>query len=143
MATLEPTEADHAAASLEWAREHHKTAEEMRHLTPAEVAEVERLAQIRAIRHLLDKSAPARKKEAQRIRLDKIEPPLQMTPDDARRIIRLRIDMNLANTRHPFHHMAADGTIVDRDPTLDHLVSLLTDAPPAVPVDRKHYGSES
>jgi hypothetical protein len=60
--------------------------------------------------------------------------------DELRTIIFARMEFNVTQTLHPFHHKTADGTVVDEDPTLLHLISRLTDAAPAVPVDRMHYG---
>lgn len=50
-----------------------------------------------------------------------------------------RIAANLRDTGHPFHHLTADGTVVDADPTLEYALSRIP-ALPAVPVDRRHYG---
>jgi hypothetical protein len=64
-----------------------------------------------------------------------------LSPDEARANIVWRIKRNMVRTGHPFHHRTGDGTIVDADPTLEHLISTkLTDALPTVPVDRMHYG---
>ena len=62
-----------------------------------------------------------------------------MSPDLCRAVIQFRIQLNLQETKHPFHHKTADGTIVDADPTLEYLMSRLTDAPEAVPVDKNYY----
>jgi hypothetical protein len=65
----------------------------------------------------------------------------------------LRMALNLKNTGHPFHHMTADGTIVDTDPTLQQAMLRLgpDDRPPippydpagvlpTVPINRMFYG---
>lgn len=65
----------------------------------------------------------------------------------------LRMELNVAKTGHPFHHMTADGTIVDSDPTLEQVMSDVgpddmppipaydaSQALPTVPVNRSHYG---
>jgi hypothetical protein len=71
--------------------------------------------------------------------IDQMLTPEQLTPDMRRNIILKRIQLNLKETKHPFHHKTANGTIVDADPTLEYFISLLTDAPQAVPVDRDYY----
>ena len=71
----------------------------------------------------------------------------------------LRAQLNLRETKHPYHHKTADGTIVTPDPILEYLVSRLSaeqrrrfyeiyaptleqeaQAPKAVPVNRMYYG---
>ena len=54
-------------------------------------------------------------------------------------VVRVRLEMNLQQTGHPLHHLTADGTVVDTDPTLEYLMGKLA-AKPTVPVDRRHYG---
>lgn len=56
-------------------------------------------------------------------------------------IILMRMHLNIEHTGHPFHHLTAEGTIVDADPTLEYRIAHLSDTAPAVPVDRFHYGS--
>jgi hypothetical protein len=62
-----------------------------------------------------------------------------MPPDICRTVIQYRIQLDLQETKHPFHHKTADGTIVDADPTLEYLISRLTDATETVPVDKNYY----
>ena len=71
----------------------------------------------------------------------------------------LRAQLNLRETKHPYHHKTADGTIVEPDPALEYFLSRLSaeqrrqfyevyaptleqeaQAPKAVPVDRMYYG---
>lgn len=74
------------------------------------------------------------------IPLKLIMPLDQMTADDLRESILLRMAYNCDHTNHPMHHKTADGTVIDTDPTLSHMMGLLTDALPTVPVDTMHYG---
>jgi hypothetical protein len=37
-----------------------------------------------------------------------------------------RLELNLRNTGHPFYHKTADGTIVEPDPTLEYLLSIIS-----------------
>jgi hypothetical protein len=60
----------------------------------------------------------------------------------ARQFVLWRIERNLARTGHPHHHLTADGSVVDGDPTLEDMIAHLPDVKPAVPVDRGHYGVE-
>jgi len=69
-----------------------------------------------------------------------------------------RLRLNVENTGHPFHHKAADGTILDGDPSLEKMLARLVRddvvatvamrvfdpaaALPTVPVDRARYGVE-
>ena len=83
--------------------------------------------------------------------------PQQMTMDEARLVAGFRLRDNLQETGHPFHHMTANGVIVDTDPTLEYMLSRLEqterdvartawmkmirpDAPKAIPVNRTFYG---
>ena len=59
---------------------------------------------------------------------------------ERRKAVLERIQVNLNQTGHPFHHRTVSGVVVDADPTLEHLIRLLTDVAPVVPVDRAHYG---
>ena len=73
----------------------------------------------------------------------------------------MRVTINSRETKHPFHHKTADGTIVTSDPTLEYLLSRLSEeerkqfleiyaptpeqeaqAPKAIPVNRKYYGED-
>jgi hypothetical protein len=138
MASIEPTEADHVRATLEWAQEHGKTAEQMRHLTAAEQAEVRQLAYTKAV---LRVTAQTPGSGLQWVNVSTVkEPGEDGNLDEVRQAIWMRIQKNLQETRHPFHHRTADGTIVDEDPTLLHWIGKLTDALPAVPVNRTFYG---
>lgn len=72
--------------------------------------------------------------------LSQIKPMEEFSEEDLHWHIVARIQLNLQNTGHPYHHLTADGTVVDADPTLEHLVSLLRQAKSAVPVNRLFYG---
>lgn len=80
------------------------------------------------------------KAHIEQVPLSKIRQPEDSACDDIRQTILQRISLNMASTKHPFHHKTADGTIVDSDPTLLHLVSMLHDAPAAAPVIPDFYG---
>jgi hypothetical protein len=56
-------------------------------------------------------------------------------------IILYRIRKNLVETGHPMHHKAEDGTIVNLDVSLEHLIKQLKPLP-CIPVNRAHYGFE-
>lgn len=75
--------------------------------------------------------------------LKNVKFPHQFTPDESRFVILARIQMNLQRTGHPFHHLTMSGVVVDADPTLEQLISQLTDAASAVPVNRKYYGFDA
>lgn len=82
--------------------------------------------------------------------------------DDAELLftVRLRLATNYADTGHPYHHLTADGTVVDTDPTLEYAIARLSassalerddprqafanvslaHAKPAIPVNRMFYG---
>jgi hypothetical protein len=85
--------------------------------------------------------------------------PWQMTDAECEMMLANRIMMNLAETGHPFHHKTASGVIVEPDPTQEYYLSRLSpekqehirtgwltrvspDAPKAMPVNRKFYGSD-
>ncbi len=93
--------------------------------------------------------------------LSQIHSVQELPADECREFAVMRVTLNLKETRHPFHHKAADGTIVTPDPTLEYLLSRLSEeqrkqfleiytpspeqeaqAPRAVAVDRKHYGED-
>jgi hypothetical protein len=75
------------------------------------------------------------------VRVDEGRDPEEMEPDTARAVIACRIQRNMEETGHPFHHKTADGTIEEADPTLEYLISYrLTDALPTVPVDWRRRG---
>jgi|GEM_PF-2802103 len=85
-----------------------------------------------------------------------------LEPEEVKLVVNARIAMNLRDTKHPLHHKTVNGTIVDHDPTLEHLLSneqlsfedrqaLLhkidtlkpgpeVQIPKVVPVDRMFYG---
>lgn len=77
-----------------------------------------------------------------------------MKKSDIAMLAKMRMADNLAETGHPMHHLTADGTVVDSDPTLEHWLKKLEGtgyrpvtpsfdagkARPAVPVNRTHYG---
>ena len=50
---IQPTEADVAAATLEWSKKHGKTTEQMQHLTVEESGDCYRLAQAYALMRLM------------------------------------------------------------------------------------------
>ena len=79
----------------------------------------------------------------QQMRFDEVETVQQMSPEAVRETIAWRIELNMRETGHPFHHKTASGTIVSTDPTLDALVNRLTDAAPAVPVIHDWYTTEA
>lgn len=56
-------------------------------------------------------------------------------------VVLFRIERNIAETGHPFHHKTASGVIVDDDPTLRHdIKELEKTAKPTTPIDRNWYG---
>jgi len=79
---------------------------------------------------------------------------MAMTKAELAMMSRIRMADNLAATGYPFHHLTADGTVVDSDPTLEQWLAKLdgtgyrpatpafdaSKARPAVPVNRMHYG---
>src|SRR5437764_9809489 len=86
---------------------------------------------------------------------------LDLAADECREFAVMRVGHNLQETKHPYHHKSADGTSVTPDPTLEYLLSRLSEeqrqefhalydpapeqeanAPKAIPVDRKYYGSD-
>lgn len=81
--------------------------------------------------------------------------PPDMTVSEVRMAVVFRLQDNLEATKHPLHHLTANGAIVDPDPTLEYLLSRLPEseqkellakwrpspnAPKAIPVNRKFYG---
>ncbi len=86
--------------------------------------------------------------------IDEIEDPdAPRTRQEWRGSIADRMALNVAKTGHPFHHETADGTIVDADPTLEHMILQIgpggepptpafvaSQVLPTVPINRKHYG---
>ncbi len=76
--------------------------------------------------------------------------------DALRQFIDIRAQTNIDKTGHPFHHVTANGTIVDADSPLEDAIECLplddleqvrnewlqyiNDPLDAVPVDRLHYG---
>lgn len=94
--------------------------------------------------------------------------PPDMTLDECQMIAQDRITTNYLQTKHPYHHLTANGAIVDADPTLEYLLQRLEgdahyrervasikagaerlitathaqakDVPPAIPVNRRYYG---
>ena len=91
--------------------------------------------------------------------LSQIHPITELSADGCREMAVMRVTINVQETQHPFHHKAADGTIVTPDPTLEYLLSRLSEeqrkqfheiyapspeqeaqVPKAVPVDRNYYG---
>jgi hypothetical protein len=77
------------------------------------------------------------------LHFDEIETVQQMSPQAAREAISWRIELNMRETGHPFHHQTASGTVVNADPTLDALVAQLTDARSAVPVIHGWYQTDA
>jgi|SRR5579859_1003008 len=86
---------------------------------------------------------------------------LDLPTDECREFAVMRVGHNLKQTKHPYHHKTADGTIVTPDPTLEYLLSRLSEeqrqefhaiydltpeqeanALKALPVDRKYYGHD-
>jgi len=88
----------------------------------------------------------------------------QLSPKECFQMAMWRINDNLKTTKHPTHHLTANGVIVDADPTLEFLIARLereapafhgvvdeyiklhlrsaADAPKAVPVNRTYYGHD-
>jgi hypothetical protein len=83
----------------------------------------------------------------------------QMTDAECETMLANRLMMNLLQTGHPFHHLTANGVIVEPDPTQEYYLSRLSpekqeaihtgwqtrvkpDAPKAIPVNRKYYGHD-
>lgn len=75
----------------------------------------------------------------ERVRLSDVRGIDEFTPDDAREAFEWRIHRNVEETGHPFHHKTASGVIVDADPTLERLLTRMTDAAPTVPVIHNWY----
>ena len=65
---------------------------------------------------------------------------VEVTKDQMMMIL-FRIKTNIEETGHPMHHRVGDGsgTIVDADPTLEHMIKQLNPLP-TVPVNRTRYG---
>lgn len=58
---------------------------------------------------------------------------IEDTPDDeCKEMLDMRCQFNLDRTGHPFHHMAADGTVVTPDSIISYLLS-------RIPVDDQEY----
>lgn len=100
--------------------------------------------------------------------LRKVVMPPDMTLDECQMIAQDRITTNYLQTKHPYHHLTANGAIVDADPTLEYLIQRLEDdanyrnraegikagagqlieaatalqktIPTAIPVNRRYYG---
>lgn len=107
-----------------------------------------------------------RKTQLESVPVEDLVLPPQMTNEQVKDLMLYRIQLNAGQTRHPLHHLTANGTIVDADPTLEYcmnrlsripehkqymrrilesielLVQAATDAPKAVPVNRKFYGRD-
>ena len=65
----------------------------------------------------------------------------KLSADELRTHIKWRMNRNMSYTGHPLHHLTADGTVVDADPTLEYLLRCLArQTATTVPADRKHYG---
>lgn len=75
--------------------------------------------------------------------LEVAQPPNLRDPKNVRKLVLMRMEINMRETGHPFHHLTADGTVVDADPTLEVWLSRLTDAAPTVPVNRMFYGFDA
>ena len=86
---------------------------------------------------------------------------LALSADECREFAVMRVTHNLKETKHPYHHKTAVGVIVAPDPTLEYLLSRLTEeqlqqfheiydltpeqeaqASEAIPVNRKYYGHD-
>jgi hypothetical protein len=90
----------------------------------------------------------------QRVPLEILHAPTGSGHENLKRAVVWRMGLNLAHTGDPFHHQAADGTIVDQDPTLEEwmahipwnelppIPTALPGALPAVPVVRDWYQRE-
>ena len=99
------------------------------------------------------------------VSLNELIMPPQMTTAECAMIARDRIVNNCLATKHPYHHLTANNVIVDADPTLEYLMKRLetedpanfailkrhadtalahvpTNAPKAIPVNRKFYGHD-
>lgn len=110
----------------------------------------------------------ANRKEAHlgMVNLNEVTMPPQMTTAECAMMAEDRITMNYLQTKHPYHHLTANGVIVEPDPTLDYylqrlaqdaqyqvrladirrdaerLIAKAMDVPKAVPVNRKFYGHD-
>lgn len=101
----------------------------------------------------------ARNERIGMVNLNDITFPQQMGEQDCRMMLTMRLMDNLKETGHPFHHLTANGVIVEPDPTQEYYLSRLPeaeresirknwltrtkpDAPQAVPVNRKYYGHD-
>ncbi len=106
----------------------------------------------------------AAKERIEMVDLRQVTMPWQMNPKECFQAAMWRINDNLKETKHPTHHRTANNVIVEPDPTLEFLLKRLmeerpdlcgavheyialhlrsaTDAPKAIPVNRKFYGSD-
>lgn len=93
------------------------------------------------------------------VNLRDITLPWQMSAEECETMLYLRLPQNVLETGHPFHHLTANGAIVEPDPTLEYylgrlpadkqerirthwLEQVLPDAKKSVPVNRKYYGHD-
>jgi hypothetical protein len=96
------------------------------------------------------------------INLRDITMPQEMTPEDCAVVIPMRMQDNLTETGHPFHHLtSSNGAIVAPDPSLEYFIGRLRNVPtyakvvtdldeqarreypyakPAIKVNRNYYG---
>ncbi len=106
----------------------------------------------------------AAKEHIENVDLRQVTMPWQLSPRECFQMAMWRINDNLKETKHPTHHRTANNVIVDVDTTLEFLLKRLekeqpdfygivdeyiklhlrsvADAPKAIPVNRKFYGSD-
>lgn len=100
----------------------------------------------------------AREKETiVNIPLKDLTMPNQLTGEQCKWAAEQRMQLNMVDTGHPWHHLTANGVIVEPDPTLEYLLNriptperapmlekwkerIIPTAPKAKPVNRKFYG---
>ena len=97
----------------------------------------------------------------EKVNVEDIKGVFQLSEDESREYAVQRVTLNLKATKHPYHHKTATGVIVASDPTLEYLLSKLSEeklkqfhaiyaptpeqeaqAPNAVPVNRMYYGQD-
>lgn len=93
------------------------------------------------------------------IDLRKMKQPWELSDAEMQIEMAMRLLLNLAETGHPFHHLTANGAVVETDPTLEYYLSrqpeasqprirehwlklVKPNARPARPVNRAYYGHD-
>jgi hypothetical protein len=101
----------------------------------------------------------AQREQVGMVNLREVTFPWQMSQEECRAVIPMRIADNIQLTGHPFHHLTNNGAVVDADPTLEYMLSRLPleeqqalrklyeaiispNVCKAIPVNRKYYGCD-